>query len=130
MVGHLTHFSKTTEIFREKRRMKAVHVRAAEVANQAGSQRAWGSQVWMANHTLTGSSLALARIILAVGRLGEPHRHPNADEVIYSIKGQVAVHVGSEVFALGASDALTIPRGLSHRVENVGTESEQIGLKL
>lgn len=106
--------------------MKAVHVTANEAAKQVGSRHGWGSQVWMANRALTGTSLALARMILTVRQSAEAHRHSNADEVLYSIRGRLAVHAGSETFLLEAADALAIPAGLAHRIENVGTEDAEI----
>jgi mannose-6-phosphate isomerase-like protein (cupin superfamily) len=106
--------------------MRGVHIRARDAAKQAGSARAWGFQVWMANRALSGSSLSLARIILEAGHSTDSHHHPNADEVIYSIRGRVAVHAGPETFLLEAADALAIPSALAHRIENVGTDDAEL----
>lgn len=106
--------------------MKAIHVDGEEKIRQPGSRRAWGSQVWMATRALTGSSLSLTRMILIPGHSGEAHRHPNADEVIYLIKGKVEVRVGDETFSLNATDTLAIPGGLSHQIHNPGIEDAEL----
>ncbi|HWB84637.1 MAG TPA: cupin domain-containing protein [Bryobacteraceae bacterium] len=106
--------------------MRAVHISGEEKAKHPGSRREWGSQVWMANRALTGSSLSLTRMILTPGHSGEAHRHPNADEVIYLIKGKVEVRAGAETFALEATDALAIPGGLSHQIHNPGVEDAEL----
>jgi quercetin dioxygenase-like cupin family protein len=56
--------------------------------------------VWLAHRGLTGSSLSLKRMILTPGHSGETHRHPNADEVIYVVRGRVEVRAGVETFPL------------------------------
>ncbi|MGH9588759.1 MAG: cupin domain-containing protein [Terracidiphilus sp.] len=106
--------------------MKAVHIGGEEKMSQPGSRRAWGHQVWMANRGLTGSTLSMTRLIVTPGKSGEAHRHPNADEVIYLIKGKVEVDVGAETFSLDATDALAIPGGLPHQIHNPGLEEAEM----
>lgn len=106
--------------------MKAVHISGEEKMNQPGSRRAWGHQVWMANRGLTGSTLSMTRMIITPGHSGEAHRHANADEVIYLIKGRVKVEVGAETFSLDATDALAIPGGLPHQIHNPGIEDAEM----
>jgi quercetin dioxygenase-like cupin family protein len=77
-----------------------------------------------------GRALALARMILATGQSGEQHRHPNADEVIYLFRSNVAVSVGNETFLLQPADALTIPAGLTHRIENNSNEEAEMILAI
>ena len=106
--------------------MKAVHISGEEKLKQPSSRRVWGSQVWLAHRALTGSSLSLTRMILTPGHSGEAHRHPNADEVIYLIKGRVEVRAGAETFPLEVTDALAIPGGLSHQIHNTGIEDAEL----
>ena len=106
--------------------MKAVHISGEQSMKQPGTQRAWGSQAWMATRALTGSSLSLTRMILTKGQSGEAHRHSNADEVIYLVKGKAEVHVGDEVFSLDATDTLAIPGGLPHQIHNPGSEDAEL----
>ncbi|HET7213408.1 MAG TPA: cupin domain-containing protein [Terriglobia bacterium] len=106
--------------------MTAVHIKGEEKLKQPDSRRPWGSQVWLAHRALTGSSLSLTRMIVTPGHSGEAHRHPNADEVIYLIKGRVEVRAGAETFPLNATDALAIPGGLSHQIHNPGNDDAEL----
>lgn len=106
--------------------MKAVHVSGEKKMMESTSRRPWGSQVWMATRGLTGSFLSLTRMILTPGNSGEAHRHPNADEVLYVIKGKAEVRVDVETFSVDATDALAIPGGLSHQIHNPGTEDLEL----
>jgi len=65
-------------------------------------------------------------MIITPGHSGEAHRHPNADEVIYLVKGRVDVRAGAEIFQLDATDALAIPGGLPHQIQNPGMEDAEL----
>jgi quercetin dioxygenase-like cupin family protein len=86
----------------------------------------WGSAVWLANKALTGSSISLLRLLLHPQHSGHKHRHPDADEVLYLIHGQVRVHAGQATQALQAGDSLSIPAGLVHQIENVGNDNAEM----
>ena len=112
--------------------MKAVHISASEAEKEKTAGQ-WGSIVWMANQLLSGSSVAVARLVLTAGQStygqsGKKHRHPNADEVIYLFRGKVNVLVGEETTLLQPGDALTVPVNMAHRIENVGREDAEIML--
>jgi quercetin dioxygenase-like cupin family protein len=111
----------------EEKAMKAVHIPASEAEKEVTVGQ-WGSLVWMANQLLSGSSVAVARLILTARQSNERHRHPNADEVIYLFGGKVDVLVGEETTLLQSGDALTIPANLVHRIENVGSEDAEMML--
>jgi len=112
--------------------MKAVHIPASE-AEKERTVGQWGSLVWMASQLLSGSSVAVARLILTAeqstyGQSGKKHSHPNADEVIYLFRGKVDVLVGEETTSLQPGDAFTVPANLAHRIENVGSEDAEMML--
>lgn len=106
--------------------MKAVHIRGQEKMKEPNSQRVWGHQAWLATRALTGSSLSLTHMVVTPRNSGEAHHHPNADEVIYVIKGSAEVRVGAETFPLDATDALAIPGGVSHQIRNPGTDDLEL----
>jgi quercetin dioxygenase-like cupin family protein len=72
------------------------------------------------------SSLSVLRMLLQPRNSGRKHRHANADEVIYLIPGQVRVHAGDETQALEPGDSLSIPAGLTHQIENVGSDNAEM----
>ena len=106
--------------------MKAIHINGKEKMNHPSSRRDFGSQVWMATRGLTGSSLSLTRLIITPGNSGEAHRHPNADEVLYVIRGKAELRVDAETFLLDPTDTLAIPGGLSHQIHNPGAEDLEL----
>jgi quercetin dioxygenase-like cupin family protein len=86
----------------------------------------WGSAVWLANKALTGSSISVLRLLLQPRHSGRKHRHPDADEVLCLIHGQVHVHAGDETQPLQPGDSLSIPAGLAHQIENVGSGNAEM----
>lgn len=107
--------------------MKTVRI-SASTAEKAESAGPWGSLRWMAGETLSQSSVAVARLTIRKGQSGEQHRHSNADEVIYLIRGKIRVHGDEQATTLEPGDALTIPAGLAHRIENTGDEDSEMTL--
>jgi quercetin dioxygenase-like cupin family protein len=104
--------------------LKTIRVAAADAP--VGAAGEWGSAVSLANKALTGSSLSVLRLLLHPRHSGRKHRHANADEVIYLIRGQVRVHAGDGTQALEPGDSLSIPAGLAHQIENVGSDSAEM----
>lgn len=50
--------------------------------------------------------------------LHAPHTHPNAEEIIYVLRGRGRGRSGDELFDLAEGDVLYVPRGDVHMVEN------------
>lgn len=107
--------------------VKIVHIDAS-IAAKDETAGPWGLIRWMANESLSSSSVAVARLIIRKGHSGEPHVHSNADEVIYLIRGKIRVDAEGEEATLQQGDALTIPAGLVHRIENIGNEDSEMTL--
>ena len=112
--------------------MEAIHIPASEAEKHKIAGQ-WGSLVWMANQALSGSSVAVARLILTGGQSSSPqsgsrHRHANADEVIYVYKGSVAVLAGEKTTLLQPGDALTIPANVPHSIQNAGSADAEMTL--
>jgi quercetin dioxygenase-like cupin family protein len=57
---------------------------------------------------------------------GRKHRHANADEVLYLIRGQVRVHAGDETQELQPGDSLSIPAGLVHQIGNMDSDDAEM----
>ena len=104
--------------------MKAIRVAAAS-AERMDMPEDQGSQVWLANESLTGASLSVIRLLLRPGQSGGRHRHPNADEVICLFRGSVRVHTPTEAILLQPGDGLTVLAGLTHQIENVGVRTRK-----
>jgi mannose-6-phosphate isomerase-like protein (cupin superfamily) len=100
----------------------------ARDAEKNKTKETWGSLSWMANQSLSGSSVTVGRLILHPGLSDFPHSHSNADEVIYLLKGSVSVQMGGREVVLMPGDALTIPLKLAHRIRNNGTQEAEMTL--
>ena len=107
--------------------MKAIRV-AASSAEKVALPEERGAEVWLANESLTGASLSVIRLLPRPGQSGGRHRHPNADEVIRLFRGTVRVHTPTEAILLQPGDGLTILAGLTHQIENVGSEEAEMSL--
>ena len=92
------------------------------------SKEKWGSLSWMANQSLSGSSVTVGRLVLYPGLSDSPHSHSNADEVIYLLRGSVCVQMGGKEVDLLPGDALTIPLKLVHRIKNNGNQEAEMTL--
>jgi len=69
--------------------------------------------------------LSLARLTLEAGGFREPHWHANANELGYSVDGEVLVTVFGdanehEAFTITAGQMFFVPAGALHAIENLG----------
>jgi quercetin dioxygenase-like cupin family protein len=57
------------------------------------------------------------------GKAHDFHRHPNQEEVIYVLAGEIEQWVEDEQRMVGPGDAVIIPAGVVHASFNVGAQS-------
>ncbi len=65
---------------------------------------------------------SLAEEVMPVGAKIEPHHHLDTEEIYYILRGTGHMTVGAETRAVEAGDAVFIPRGQVHTLENTGAE--------
>lgn len=65
---------------------------------------------------------SLAEETLPPGRSVTPHRHRQIEEIYYVVSGQGLMTVGDESREVEAGDAIYIPRGQRHILENTGVD--------
>lgn len=65
---------------------------------------------------------SLAEELLPVGASVGQHRHVETEEIYYLLEGRGRMSVGAETREVAAGDAVFIPRGAIHRLENTGDE--------
>lgn len=63
---------------------------------------------------------SLAEEVLPAGKSVSRHYHLETEEVYYILHGEGRMTVGSEVKEVSAGDAIFIPRGSTHTLENTG----------
>ncbi len=65
---------------------------------------------------------SLAEEVMPVGAKIAPHHHLETEEIYYILRGTGHMTVGTETRAVEAGDAVFIPRGQVHTLENTGAE--------
>jgi mannose-6-phosphate isomerase-like protein (cupin superfamily) len=65
---------------------------------------------------------SLAEEVLPVGAAVGRHHHVETEEIYYILRGTGRMTVGSDVREVASGDAIFIPRGRAHTLENTGTE--------
>jgi len=60
--------------------------------------------------------------LLPAGRSFKPHYHEYMQEVFIMIRGDATITVGQRKARIGPGDAIVIPVGKIHRMENMGKE--------
>lgn len=71
------------------------------------------------NSCIQQQSLAEARLV--AGASTTPHYHAKTEEIYYILQGQGVMHIGEESSQVGPGDAIAIPPGQVHHIENLGS---------
>jgi quercetin dioxygenase-like cupin family protein len=81
----------------------------------------WGTVRFSASRTLGNSgSMTFGRATMHPGHQPTRHRHPNCDEVLHVLAGNIEHSLGDEYFELGPGDTIVIPAGIWHDARVVG----------
>jgi quercetin dioxygenase-like cupin family protein len=87
----------------------------------------WGKLRWTSNPPSTGASqLTVIDVSLAPGKGHNFHKHPDQEEVIYAISGQVEQWIGREKRILAPGDAAYIPADTVHASFNIGAGEAKV----
>lgn len=70
------------------------------------------------NSSIRNQSLAEARVPSGVRT--QSHYHPRSEEIYYILSGEAHMFLDGEMRSVGAGDAIAIPPGAIHSIENVG----------
>ena len=65
---------------------------------------------------------SLAEEMLPPGCAVTPHHHREIEEIYYVVSGRGLMTVGDETREVGAGDAVYVPRGQRHTLENTGDQ--------
>jgi len=83
----------------------------------------WGQISWLDSSELTGSESLTVGVVYIYPEKGNPaHYHPNCDEALLLLQGELMHTIGDEEFHLSAGDLIHIPQGVKHRAECRGVE--------
>jgi len=81
----------------------------------------WGRLVWMVSGALGNSeTTTFGRCYIDEGQANPRHYHPNCDEVLHVLEGEIEHSFGDEVLRMGPGDTISIPANTLHNARNVG----------
>ena len=87
----------------------------------------WGNMTWLSNLKLTDAKqLVVIEVNLAPGKGHDFHRHPNQEEVIYVIQGQIEQWVDQEKRLLSFGESAFFPANGVHASFNVGDQPAKV----
>lgn len=73
-----------------------------------------GVFTWKATAAETGGAFILLEDRMVRGKTTPMHLHPNEDEVIYMLEGEILVHIEGEEHRVGQGGLFVAPRGVPH----------------
>jgi quercetin dioxygenase-like cupin family protein len=65
-----------------------------------------------------GAEQTIGLAVFDAGKSNVEHVHPNCEEVVYVLDGEVEHTLGGQSTRLGAGDLIVVPRGVPHRLIN------------
>lgn len=93
-----------------------------QVNRSAAQSFPWGSIQWLISDELfEGCELTLGHVEIGSGEKNVLHVHPNCDEALFLIEGELLHSVGDEKFNLMAGQAIFIPRNVKHDAVNLSS---------
>lgn len=73
-----------------------------------------GVHTWKATGAETGGAFLLFEIMLSRGKSTPLHLHPDADETMYMLEGEVLVNLDGREQRVGPRGVAMVPRGVPH----------------
>lgn len=88
----------------------------------------WGRMRWSVSRQLHDSTLmSFARVTLHAAEQMPRHRHPNCDEILHLLAGEIEHWLGDDSFRMKPGDTLSIPAGFWHHARVLGeTDAEWV----
>jgi len=87
----------------------------------AAERTGFGSVEWAvrAGHP-DGAEQTVGLATFDAGESNVEHVHPNCEEVVYVLDGEVEHTLGDQRVTLRAGDLIVVPRGVPHQLRNTG----------
>ena len=79
----------------------------------------WGTLGWMCHPPVGASQLTVIDVDIIPGQGHNFHKHPDQEEVIFVVEGEVEQWLEQEKRILKAGDSLFIPKGVVHASFNM-----------
>ena len=87
----------------------------------------WGHITWTVSRSLGNSqAMTFGLVTIKAGQANPRHRHPNCDEILHVLAGQIEHSLGDERFVMNAGDTVSIPQGVFHNARSLGAQDAQM----
>lgn len=115
--------------------MEGELISATPIIRQDGEgERMWfaggGVFTWKATGQETGGAFLLLEDHMEKGKVTPLHLHPNQDEAIYLLDGEILVHVEGEEHRVGRGGLFFAPRGVPHAFMVVSETAHVLALAI
>jgi quercetin dioxygenase-like cupin family protein len=88
------------------------------VRGEGEGEKLWfyggGVHTWLATGSETGGVFLLFDDIMTRGKTTPLHTHPEVDETLYVLDGEILVHIDGREQMLGSGGVAIVPRGVPH----------------
>jgi len=86
------------------------------------SPQPWGGIQWLVGGSADeATGMTFGRVTLQPGKANVAHRHPNCEEILFVVSGEIEHSLpGGGTTRLAAGDCIVLPRGQGHQARNVG----------
>jgi quercetin dioxygenase-like cupin family protein len=99
----------------------------ATTDQEKANKFAWGQIQWLISGELVpNANITFGYVEIESGRKNPRHVHPNSDEVLYLLEGELEHSVGDELFHLTPGMAIFIPQGAEHDALSSGAQTARM----
>ena len=93
--------------------------KVVSIVRAAGEgERFWfyggGLHIWKATAAETGGAFLLFEDVMTRGKTTPLHTHPQVDETLYVLDGEILVHIDGDEQRLGSGGVVVFARGVPH----------------
>ena len=87
-----------------------------------------GLHLWKLTAGDTDGALAIMEDTMSRGKVTPLHTHPNSDEIIYVLEGEILIHNDGEPRTVGKGGLVFNPRGVPHAFVVVSEQARILGI--
>ena len=92
-----------------------MNANVARPDDYATEDQDWGRLIWMVSGAMGNSkTMTVGKCFIKPGCANPPHYHPNCEELLYLISGELQHSLDDTSFHLKPGDAIRVPAGAKH----------------
>jgi quercetin dioxygenase-like cupin family protein len=88
-----------------------------------------GTHTWKVTAEEAGGAFLLFEDRLERGKMTPLHRHPDVDETVYVLEGEILINIDGEEHRVGAGGVTVSPRGVAHAFTVLSEEARLLFLQ-